>query len=108
MIDPFVQRRWIAAATEQAKLAEIHPSLLLGGCRKHKVARARWAAFKQVLDNNPRLSIKRLAETSGFDHTSILHGLKRLSGASVSEIKFGGTASGRRPVTSRPQIEAAE
>lgn len=105
----FITRAWLEAANEQAKAAEIHPSLVLGGCRKHKVARARWHAFKQVLDANPRLSIKRLADTAGFDHTSVLHGLKRLSGASASQIRFGGTASGRKPVTARtPVMEAAE
>jgi hypothetical protein len=104
----YLSRVWVAAVTEEAKASELHPSLLLGGCRKYKVARARWRAFKRVLDDHPRISIKRLAIASGFDHTTILHGLKRLSGASTSEIKFGGTASGRRPLAAPSLMEAAE
>lgn len=105
----FIVRAWVEAANEQATAAEIHPSLLLGGCRKHKVARARWHAFKQVLDANPRLSVKRLADTAGFDHTAVLYGLRRLSGASTHDIRTAGVASGRKPVTARtPAMEAAE
>lgn len=99
---------WISAAREQAKDGVALKDILSGGPSR-KVAKARWRAFKAVLDGNPCVSLYGLAQVSGFDHTTILHGLARLNGASPEEMKKNGKASGRYPGSlPAPVMEAAE
>lgn len=88
---------WINAAKAEAAASDVRTKDILCGVRLHKVVRARWRAFRAVLQQDPNCSIYGLARLSGFDHTSILHGLARLEGLSWYEIKGAGKASGRRP-----------
>lgn len=72
------RQEWIDAARQAAKEAEVSHREILVGERKHRVARARWRAFQAILEQNPKLSVAGVGRISGFDHTTILHGLKRL------------------------------
>lgn len=69
---------WIAAATRAALAAGINPTHVMRGSCQRSHVRARWAAWKAILDQNPNYSIKGLSVVSGFDHSTLLHGMKRL------------------------------
>ena len=99
------REHWINAAKMAAALENVSFKEIILGERRHAIARARWRAFKAVLDTDKRASIAGLARVSGFDHTTILHGLGRLSGLSRSAMISCGRASGRRPCA---VLEAAE
>lgn len=100
------RQAWIEAAKLAADACDVSHLEILRGERRYPVARARWHAFKIVLDSDPRVSIVGLGRIAGYDHTAIMYGLKRLSGASRSEVT-GSSATGRKPGT-RPLMEAAE
>lgn len=72
------EQEWIAIATRHAEEARIKPSKLLAGCRTKPACIARWKAWEAVLASNDNYSIAGVARVSGFDHSSIIHGLKRL------------------------------
>ena len=68
---------WINAASHEAREAGLRPNLVLAGCRHREFAFARARAFKTVLDAHPNCSIAGLGRVSGFDHTTILAGVRR-------------------------------
>lgn len=70
---------WVAVATEAAKRHRIKPSYLLAGARAHRVSRARHEAWATFVAQHPEYSIAGLARTSGFNHTSVLAGIKRVA-----------------------------
>lgn len=90
-------RVWIAAARQAAREAGVRPSLVLGDCRSRNACRARWVAWKRILDGNPRYSIAGLARVAGWDHSSILYAMRRLAGELPPSAR---RASGRRPKAS--------
>lgn len=69
---------WIAAATEAAREGRLSPGKVLSGDKQPKYCEARWRAWKSVLAIDPVYSVGGLARVSGWNHTSILAGLKRL------------------------------
>lgn len=87
---------WIEIATRRAQEAKLAPRDVLQGCRLKAVARVRWAAFQEVLDKHPSCSVAGLARLTGFDHTGILHGLRRNAGQTAFEARYD-RAIGRRP-----------
>lgn len=98
---------WVNAAKAEAAASGVKAKEIICGVKRQPVAEARWRAFRAVLDQHPECSIYGLARVSGFDHTSILHGLARLQGKSANDVKAGSRASGRRPGR-RVSLEAAE
>ena len=69
---------WLGAATRAALASGINVKHVLSGSRQRAHVRARWRAWKALLDGNPQFSMKGVAAISGFDHTSVMNGLKRL------------------------------
>ena len=94
------QGEWIGVVNECAAAAGIEPSAILGGSRHRPVGRARWQAFKTLLDRYPNYSIAGLARTSGFHHSSILYGLSRFAGTTPKSARIGNSSrvSGRKPL----------
>jgi hypothetical protein len=71
---------WISAATCAAQEAGIKPGAIIGGSMQKNVCMARWMAWKRLLDSNPRYSLAGLARVSGWHHTTIMYGMRRLAG----------------------------
>jgi hypothetical protein len=69
---------WLAIATKQAIAANVKPSKLLAGCRTKKACVARWKAWKEILASNDNYSIAGVARVAGYDHSSVIHGVRRL------------------------------
>lgn len=78
---------WVAIATQKAQEARVSPSLVMSGSKRKGARSARWEAWKAILEANPGYSIAGLGRVSGFDHTAILHAMKRLNGASAKSIR---------------------
>lgn len=74
------QEIWTAAATQAATEAGVPLAQVVGPFKNRKAATARWRAWKHVLDQNPQYSIAGLGRASGWDHSSIIWGLRRLGG----------------------------
>lgn len=74
---------WRIAATRKAMEAKVRPEAVLGKDRERAVARARWAAWRELLDSDPNYSMAGLERVTGCDRASIMYGLKRLNGASA-------------------------
>ncbi len=98
-----LSRDWRATAFQVAQEAGISESIILCGTSR-KAARARWVAWQRILAENPQISILGLARICGFDHTTILHGLARISGDTALRPK---RATGRRR-TKGSCVEAAD
>lgn len=72
------KQQWIDVATEKAHEAGVSAVRLMAGKSHKPITHARWRAFKAILERNPYLSIAGVARVAGFDHTTVLNGLKRL------------------------------
>lgn len=70
---------WIGAATQAALEAGIYPQWVLGTGSTRRVSRARWKAWKMLLDSNPDFTLAGVGRASGYDHTSVRYGLRRLA-----------------------------
>lgn len=99
---------WEAAVKAYAEIDGVSSGEIFSGKRSKRVTAARWKAFKAILDTHPRCSIAGLGRVSGFHYATILHGLKRLSGASDKEVRVSGRSSNRRPkiITEAPCLAA--
>jgi hypothetical protein len=86
---------WIAIATQKANEVKIPPGIVLAGAGGYAGVVARWRAWREILDIHPQLSIAGVARVSGFDHTTILYGLRRLNGASPSEVRKARAVGGQ-------------
>jgi len=73
------KRVWVNVAKEVASETGVCAEAILQGNRNRKVVVARWEAWRRVLDSNPRYSVLGLARIAGFDHTAVLHGIKKLN-----------------------------
>ncbi len=92
---------WIDKASIRARELRQAPREVLAGAKGKKPSLARWRAWKDVLDEFPCCSIAGVARISGFDHTSVLHGLRRLGGAMLQDTRLS-RASGRYPSRQAP------
>ncbi len=92
---------WAAEVAIQADMAKVAARDVMNGNRSKRVAMARWRAWKGILAQDASYSIKGLANCTGYNHTTILHALARLSGIEARNIKLAGRASCRVPETSR-------
>lgn len=75
---------WHRIASEEAAKANIRIAHVVGPSNVRAHAQARWRAWRRILDENPHCSIAGVARVSGWDHTSLLSGLKRLDAMSNS------------------------
>ena len=71
------RQKWVTAATEAAKDAWIPVGWVLSGKKLRPAVLARWTAWKALADEG-RYSISGIGQVSGHDHTSVLHGIRRL------------------------------
>lgn len=91
------REEWTAMASQAGREWLVVASGILSGSQQPRMAKARAWAWKLILDQNPHYSIAGVARVSGFDHTTILTALRRLDGASNTEILIS-RATGRRPI----------
>lgn len=87
---------WIGVVQSVSEATGIAIGPILSGSRLRKVTHARWLAFKTILEAHPEYTIAGLARTSGFHHSSIMHGLSRLAGALPNHIEKSSRATKRR------------
>lgn len=69
---------WTEIAAEKAALCRVSPREVLCGALRRPAVHARWYAFQALFQRHPHVSLYGAAKISGFDHTAIMHGLKRL------------------------------
>lgn len=69
---------WIAHATREAFLAGLRPAAVIGGCKTKEAFRARWKAWRRILEAHPNLSNRCLALSCGYAPATIGNGLQRL------------------------------
>ena len=79
---------WTSIAIEEAVRAFLPPNAVLNGDKRHRASLARWRAWKRLLDMPENFTIAGVARVSGWDHTTILYGLKRLKGLTAAEAKL--------------------
>lgn len=70
---------WVEIATQHALEAGLSPGEFLAGCKLRRASKARWRAWRAILDRDHRYSVAGVARVSGFDHTSVLHGLAQVA-----------------------------
>lgn len=92
---------WAYIAMWHALLDGQRPAAVLAGT-SYAAARCRQRAWKSTLETYPQASIIGLGRVSGFDHTTILYGLRRLGGATRAETAIT-RASGRSPIRLLPR-----
>lgn len=78
---------WIALATHAATEARVRPSDVMAGSKTSAAVKARWRAWKAALELNPRYTVAGVARTSGWDHSTILHSIKRMGGVSAKDLR---------------------
>lgn len=80
---------WITAAHEEAADGGVDPEDVLGGYKGHAVCRARWRAWKRILDLPDGYSARGLAKVCGWSSSDISYGVRRVGGLFVSAIWHG-------------------
>jgi hypothetical protein len=80
-------RVWVDLVQKHAASLELAPRDVLEGNKCRAASLARWRAMQDILDMYPECSIAGLARITGFDRTGIMHGLRRLSGHDLSEVR---------------------
>lgn len=100
---------WAAAVAAQAEIERVSFMDIMRGNRSKPVTVARWKAWRAVLAQDERYSIKGVAACSGYDHTTILYSLARLAGMEARDSVRTSRASGRLPASYRDRrVEATE
>lgn len=70
---------WFTAACMAAKDHNVPVHRVIGGCRRPATVKARWAAWRALMEKNRDYSISGIAKAGGFNHTTVLNGLGRLA-----------------------------
>lgn len=100
---------WAAAVATQAEIERVTFLAVMSGKRSQPATVARWKAWRAVLAQDERYSIKGLAACSGYDHTTILYSLARLAGMEARDSARTSRATGRLPAPYRERrVEATE
>jgi hypothetical protein len=68
------QSKWRRIATEEAVASNLDPIAVMAGVRLRPYVQARWRAWSRLIDQGH--SYKSVASASGFDHTTVMHGVK--------------------------------
>lgn len=71
---------WIAVATDEAFKAGLDPEDIIDGYKGHKAARCRWRAWRRLLDMPEGYTVSGVGRITGWSHTDILYGMRRLRG----------------------------
>ncbi len=66
---------WVDAATRAAVSLGADPVAVMAGSRRKPAVRARWAAWKELV-NAQQYSIAQIGAVSGFHHTAVLNALR--------------------------------
>lgn len=77
---------WTRVALQEAALAGVSLAKVTSGSLDERAVWARRKAWKRILDANQGtagISTASLAKVSGFSHTTILWGLRRLAGVAA-------------------------
>ncbi len=74
------QSHWQRVATQEAEAAGLDPVKLLAGVKTRGYPQARWRAWARLKAEDHRYSLIGIGRVSGFDHSSVHHGLNRISG----------------------------
>ncbi len=72
-------RSWFDAACIAARDHDVLVARVVGNCRRKSTTKARWAAWHALVTKNPNYSINQIAKVGGFDHTSVLHAMRRIA-----------------------------
>jgi len=72
------QHVWVEHATREAILANVKPSLVMGTSHRKEVWKARWKAWRAILDSPVNYSVNSLAAVSGYNHVSILYAMRTM------------------------------
>lgn len=73
--------RWRRMASIEANSRGLCPVRLLAGDKHRVFVTARWHVWRELYVGG--CSFASIARASGFDHTTIMHGLRRLRGESA-------------------------
>lgn len=77
--DIFIPKEiWVRIATQEAFLAGVRPSQVMGSGRRAEVVLARWKAFRRVLAADQRYTKQALAKVSGYGPYTIARAVKIL------------------------------
>jgi hypothetical protein len=66
--------KWRRIATEEAQASKLDPVAVMAGVRLRPYVQARWRAWDRLISDGH--SYKSVAKASGFDHTTVMHGVK--------------------------------
>lgn len=66
--------KWRRIATEEAHASDLDPVAVMAGVRLRPHVQARWRAWGRLISDGH--SYKSVAKASGFDHTTVMHGVK--------------------------------
>lgn len=66
---------WIAAATQSAQEASVSPVCVMAGSKDMKHVIPRWRAWKSLVVEG--YTVPQIAKVSGFDNSSVRHGVLR-------------------------------
>lgn len=66
--------KWRRIATEEAVASNLDPVAVLAGVHLRPHVYARWRAWERLISDGH--SYKSIATASGFDHTTVMHGVK--------------------------------
>lgn len=80
--------QWVFVASQKATDAGIRLALVVGHSRDRVAVKARWAAWKTLLDENPQYSVAGVARAGGFDHTAIRYAMIQMTGKTVREATY--------------------
>lgn len=70
---------WIEIATAHADAARLNRVKLLAGTRTRPYTDARWRAWRDLMARHPHVSFAGAGRISGFHHTSVISGVRRLA-----------------------------
>lgn len=77
---------WRSVATDEAAKAGLDPEDVLDGYKGHRAARARWCAWRRILDDPEGYSAAGVGRVSGWSHTDVIYGMRRLAGETAQQI----------------------
>lgn len=70
---PVPKKAWIAAATQSAQEASVSPVCVMAGVKDMKHVLPRWRAWRSLVASG--YTIPQIAKVSGFDNSSVRHGV---------------------------------
>lgn len=69
---------WFDFASEEARKLNCRPADVLGPSKRRRHVVARWRAWHALKQAYPYCSVAGIARVTGYDHTTIRYGIRRL------------------------------